>query len=59
MSNSKRDRSQVAGGQAYEVGYFSRKHGISRQQAQELIKRVGNNRDKLNEAAARLPRKQS
>lgn len=59
MSNSKRDRSRVAGGQAYEIGYFSRKHGISRQQAQDLIKRIGNNREKLNEAAAGLNRQQS
>ena len=25
-----RDRSRVAAGQGYELGYFARKHGISR-----------------------------
>jgi hypothetical protein len=44
----------VAGGQGYELGYFARKHGISRDQARELIKRIGNNREKLNAEAARL-----
>ena len=42
--NVSRDRGRVAGQQGYEIGYFARKHGISRQQAQELISRVGNNR---------------
>jgi hypothetical protein len=48
------DRSRVAGGQGYEVNYFARKHGITAQQARDLIKEVGNDRDKLNAAAARL-----
>lgn len=34
--------------------YFARKHGISRDEAGALIKRVGNNREKLNAAAAKL-----
>ena len=46
-----RDRSRVAGGQGYELGYFARKHGISRDQARKLIERVGNDRAKLNAAA--------
>ena len=49
-----RDRSRVAGGQGYELGYFARKHGISRDQARELISRVGNDRAKLNAAAEKL-----
>ena len=49
-----RDRNRVAGGQGYELGYFARKHGISRDQARELISRVGNDRAKLNAAAERL-----
>lgn len=41
-------------GQGYEVTRFARKHGITRQQARELIKKIGNDRDKLNEAAVKL-----
>jgi hypothetical protein len=48
------DRSKVAGGEAYEVDYFARKHGITSQQAQDLIKRHGNDREKLDAAAAKL-----
>ena len=49
-----RDRSRVAGGQGYELGYFARKHGISREEAKKLIQRVGNDRAKLNAAAEKL-----
>lgn len=49
-----RDRGRVAGGQGYELGYFARKHGISRAQAKSLIERVGNDRIKLNAAAERI-----
>jgi hypothetical protein len=49
-----RDRNRVAGGQGYEVNYFATKHGITREQARQLIKEIGNDRDKLNAAAARL-----
>jgi hypothetical protein len=52
--NIGRDRSRVAGGQGYELGYFARKHGISRDQARSLIERIGNDRSKLNAAAERL-----
>jgi hypothetical protein len=48
------DRRQVAGGEGYEVGYFARKHGIGREAAEQLIKRIGNDREKLNAAAAKL-----
>lgn len=48
------DRRQVAGGEGYEVNYFARKHGNSKDQAEALIKRVGNDRDKLNAAAETL-----
>ncbi len=48
------DRSKVAGGEGYEVNYFARKHGITKDQAEGLIKKIGNNRDKLNAAAAKL-----
>jgi hypothetical protein len=46
--------SGVAAGHGYDVNYFARKHEISRDQARDLIKRVGNDREKLNEAAQRL-----
>ena len=49
-----RDRSRVAAGQGYELGYFARKHGISRDQARSLIDRIGNDRAKLNAAAQKL-----
>jgi hypothetical protein len=49
-----RDRNRVAAGQGYELGYFARKHGLSRDQARQLIQRVGNDRAKLNAAAERM-----
>ncbi|AUW59273.1 DUF3606 domain-containing protein [Sphingobium sp. SCG-1] len=48
------DRRQVASGEGYEVSYFARKHKITKDQAQDLIKRIGNERDKLNAAANAL-----
>lgn len=48
------DRRTVSAGEGYEVSYFARKHGITAQQARDLIKEVGNNREKLNAAAAKL-----
>ena len=48
------DRSRVAAGEGYEVRYFARKHKISTDQAEKLIKQVGNDRNKLNAAAERL-----
>ena len=50
----KPDRSRVAGGEGYEVGYFARKHGITTEQAQELIDRIGNDRASLDAAAEKL-----
>jgi hypothetical protein len=44
----------VAGGEEYEVRYFADKHGISVEQAEELIRQHGNNRDVLDAAAAKL-----
>ena len=48
------DRSRVSGSEGYEVDYFARKHGLNAQQARDLIARHGNDRAKLDEAAARL-----
>lgn len=48
------DRSRVAGGQEYEVRHFAEKHGISAEQAEELIRKHGNSREALDAAAERL-----
>jgi hypothetical protein len=45
------DRERVAGGEGYEVEYFARKHGITKDQAESLIKQMGNHRDKPDVAA--------
>lgn len=49
-----RDRRKAANSEPYDVDYFARKHAISREQARELIRRIGNDREKLNAAASRL-----
>ena len=51
------NRRKIANSEPYEVGYFAQKHDISRQQARELIRRIGNDRDKLNAAASKLFRR--
>lgn len=42
--------------QGYELRYFARKHGLTTAQAMDLIRRIGNDRARLNEAAVRLKR---
>lgn len=46
-------KSEVAG-KPYDPNYFARKHAISLSQARDLMRRIGNDRDKLNEAASKL-----
>lgn len=41
----------------YNVDYFARKHDISPEQARDLMRKLGRDRDKLNEAAAKLFRR--
>jgi hypothetical protein len=41
------DRSRVADEQDYEVGYLAGKYGLNAQQVRQLIARVGNDREKL------------
>ena len=53
------DRNRIAAGQGYELRYFARKHGLTTAQANDLIRRIGNDRAKLNEAAVRLKRSQT
>ena len=48
------DRSRVSGSEDYEVEYFAKKHGLTRPQARDLIKKHGNNRKELDAAAERL-----
>ena len=48
------DRSRVAGEEPYEVAYFASRHGLTQQQARDLIARVGNDRAKLDAAAEQL-----
>jgi hypothetical protein len=48
------DRRMVAGDEPYEVSYFAGKHGITAQQARELIDQHGNNRAALDAAAEKL-----
>lgn len=56
MSDNEERTGRTYAGQGYEVTRFARKHGITRQQARELIRKIGNDRDKLNEAAVALKR---
>lgn len=48
------DRSRVSGSEPYEVAYFAQKHGISSEQARELIERHGNDRETLDREAQKL-----
>lgn len=48
------DRSRVSGSEDYEVRYFADKHGISMDQARELIAKHGNQREALDAAAEQL-----
>jgi hypothetical protein len=49
----KQDRRRIASGQAYEVGYFARKHGISKARAEKIIKDARGSRERANALAAR------
>jgi hypothetical protein len=51
------DRRKVSKSEGYELSYFARKHGITKEQAIKLIDKVGNDREKLNKAAAKLKKK--
>lgn len=48
------DRSRVSGSEPYEVSYFAGKHGISAEQARQLIDRHGNDRETLDREAGKL-----
>ncbi|MCR5874347.1 DUF3606 domain-containing protein [Phenylobacterium sp. J426] len=48
------DRSRVSGSERYEVRYFAEKHGITMEQAGELIGKHDNDRETLDRAAEQL-----
>jgi hypothetical protein len=50
------DRSRVSGSEDYEVQHFAQKHGITAQQARDLIAKHGNDRETLDAAAGQLKR---
>lgn len=56
-NRGKQDRAKVARFQGYEVNYFARKHDISTDQAERLIAQIGNDRERLNDAAKKLKRR--
>jgi hypothetical protein len=47
----KQDRRRIAGGEAYEVGYFARKHRISKDQAEKIIRQARGSRERANALA--------
>ena len=49
-----RDRAKVAGGEDYEVEHLAKQTGITTEQARQLVKAYGNNREKLMQAAKGL-----
>lgn len=48
-----RDRSKVSGSEPYEVSYFAEKHGLTMQEARDIIAKHGPNRDDADAAAER------
>jgi methyl-accepting chemotaxis protein len=50
------DRSRVSADQGYEVRQLAEKHGLSATQIRELIARLGNDREKLEEEAKKFRR---
>ena len=49
-----RDRSRVSESEPYGIEYFAQKHGLSAQQARDLIAEVGNDREELDAAAGEV-----
>lgn len=47
----KQDRKRVSAEQPYELSYFRKKHGLTIDQAKDIIKNAGNDRDKANKLA--------
>ncbi|WSH67083.1 DUF3606 domain-containing protein [Rhizobium ruizarguesonis] len=53
----KQDRKRVAADQPYELYYFKNKHKLSDEQARDIIKKAGNDRDKANSLAEQLKKR--
>ncbi len=49
----KQDRTRVAGGQDYEVGYEAKKIGRSRPAVKKAVKKVGNSRKQVEKRLGR------
>ena len=49
-----RDRDRVSGREEYEIRHFAEQNGITPDQVRELIRKHGNDRAKLTEAAKAL-----
>jgi hypothetical protein len=49
----KQDRSRISSGEAYEVGYFARKHRISKDQAEKIIRQARGSHERANALAER------
>ena len=45
--------------EGYALAYFARKHGLSRNEADRIIKRIGSDREKLNRAGVRAKQKRA
>ena len=54
MGNTTSDRSRVAASDLSEVRYFGKKHGLTDDQVQALIKKHGNDRKTLEAAVAAM-----
>ena len=48
------DRARVSGEEAYEVAHFADKHGLSREEAREIIERSGGRRAAADAQAERM-----
>jgi hypothetical protein len=48
------DRARVSGDETYEIDYFAGKHGLSREQAEQLIQQHGNSREVLDREAEKM-----
>lgn len=45
------DRRRVSTSEPYEVSYFARKHGLTKDEATKIVKQAGGDREKANALA--------
>lgn len=48
------DRSRLAASERYEIQHLAERHGLSTDEARDLIERFGNDRETLEKEAAKL-----